>query len=147
MSETLLPPAILAKADFRHNEYAWRVHDLPEVIAAARALNLRNIGGQLQIRTADAIGECDWVGVDACQLIPPMLPWDATVAMAADMALADLTSLQKEFDFAAEIKDAFPGPVERHLAGGGTLEDAVWFVWYVDSEAEAAATAPEIPTE
>ena len=145
MSETHLPPDILAKADFRHNEYACRVADLAEVIAAARALNLRNIGGQLQIRTADAIGECDWVGVDACQLIPPMLPWDATVAMSADIALSDLAELQAEFDFAAEIRDAFPAALERHLAAGGTVEDAVWFVWYVDSEEEAAATAPEIP--
>ena len=145
MSETLLPPDILAKADFRHNEYAWRVHDLPDVIAAARSLSLRNIGGQLQIRTADAIGECDWIGIDACQLIPPVLPWDATVAMAADIALAELAALKAECDFGAEIREAFPGPVERHLAAGGALEDAVWFVWYVDSEEEAAATAPEIP--
>ena len=54
-AEALLPADILARADFRHNEYAWRVADLPDVVAAARDKNLRNLGGQLQIRTGDAI--------------------------------------------------------------------------------------------
>lgn len=137
MSEALLPAAILAKADFRHNEYAWRIDDLPEVIEAARAQGLRNIGGQLQLRTEDAIGECDWVQIDACQLIPPMLPWEAQVEMAANVALQDLAVLKAEFSFAREIKEAFPEAVERLLAAGGKIEDAIWFVWYADTEAEA----------
>ncbi|ESQ91637.1 hypothetical protein [Asticcacaulis benevestitus] len=137
MSEALLPPEILAKADVRHDEYAWRIGDLPEVIEAARAQGLRNIGGQLQIRTEDAIGECDWVQIDACQLIPPMLPWEAQVEMAANVALQDLQLLKAEFNFAREIKEAFPEPVERLLAAGGKIEDAIWFVWYADTEADA----------
>ena len=134
MSEALLPPEILAKADLRHNEYAWRIADLPEVIAAARVLNLRNIGGQLQIRTPEAIGECDWVDIDACQLIPPVLPWDAQVEMSANIALQSLAELKAEVDFAAEIREAFPAPVGQYEASGGKLEDAIWFVWYVDAE-------------
>ncbi|CAL4865963.1 hypothetical protein MMA231_00200 [Asticcacaulis sp. MM231] len=137
MSEALLPPEILAKADVRHDEYAWRIGDLPEVIEAARARGLRNIGGQLQIRTEDAIGECDWVQIDACQLIPPMLPWEAQVEMAANVALQDLQLLKAEFDFAREIKEAFPEPVERLIAAGGKIEDAIWFVWYADTQADA----------
>jgi hypothetical protein len=132
--ESRLPEVILAKADFRHNEYAWRIADLPEVIEAARAMGLRNIGGQLQIRTPDAIGECDWVQVDACQLIPPILPWAAQVEMAANVAMQDLQLLKAEFNFAKEIREAFPGPVEQFLASGGQLEDTIWFVWYVDAE-------------
>ncbi|ESQ85638.1 hypothetical protein AEAC466_00255 [Asticcacaulis sp. AC466] len=132
--ESRLPADILAKADLRHNEYAWRVDDLPDVIAAARALGLRNIGGQLQIRTPDAIGECDWIDIDACQLIPPVLPWEAQVEMAANISLQALAELKAEVDFAAEIREAFPGPVEQLLADGGRLEDAIWFVWYVDAE-------------
>ena len=137
MSEALLPPEILAKADFRHDEYAWRIHDLPEVIEAARAQGLRNIGGQLQLRTEDAIGECDWVQIDACQLIPPMLPWEAQVEMSANVALQDLAVLKAEFSFAREIQEAFPEAIERLLAGGGKIEDAIWFVWYADAEADA----------
>ncbi len=132
--ESRLPADILAKADFRHNEYAWRIADLPEVIEAARAMGLRNIGGQLQIRTPDAIGECDWVQIDACQLIPPVLPWEAQVEMAANVAMQDLQLLKAEFNFAKEIREAFPEPVGQFLASGGQLEDAIWFVWYVDAE-------------
>ncbi len=132
--ESRLPEAILAKADFRHNEYAWRIADLPEVIETARAMGLRNIGGQLQIRTPDAIGECDWVQIDACQLIPPVLPWEAQVEMAANVAMQDLQLLKAEFNFAKEIKDAFPEPVEQFIASGGQLEEVIWFVWYVDAE-------------
>lgn len=137
MSEALLPPEILAKADFRHDEYAWKIDDLPEVIEAARRMGLRNIGGQLQIRTPDAIGECDWVGIDACQLIPPVLPWEAQVEMAANIAMQDLTLLRAEVDFVAEITEAFPEPVAKFILTGGRIEDAVWFVWYLDSEETA----------
>ncbi|MFT4074788.1 MAG: hypothetical protein QM647_04585 [Asticcacaulis sp.] len=137
IAEKLLPAEILAKADFRQNEYAWRIADLPQVIEAARALGLRNIGGQLQIRTPDAIGECDWVQIDACQLIPPVLPWEAQVEMAANVALQDLQMLKAEFNFGKEISEAFPEPVARFIEAGGTLEEAVWFVWYVDTEETA----------
>ena len=137
MSEALLPPEILAKANFRHDEYAWRIDDLPEVIEAVRAQGLRNIGGQLQLRTEDAIGECDWVQIDACQLIPPMLPWEAQVEMSANVALQDLAVLKAEFSFAREIQEAFPEAVERLLAAGGKIEDAIWFVWYADAEESA----------
>ncbi|MGA9659534.1 MAG: hypothetical protein WBQ60_10595 [Asticcacaulis sp.] len=134
LTESRLPADILAKADFRHNEYAWRVNDLPKVIEAARAMGLRNIGGQLQLRTPDAIGECDWVDIDACQLIPPVLPWEAQVDMAANIALQDLQLLKAEFHFATEIQNAFPEAVARFTSSGGKLEDAIWFVWYVDAE-------------
>ena len=134
LTESRLPADILAKADFRHDEYAWRIADLPEVIEAARAMGLRNIGGQLQIRTPEAIGECDWVQIDACQLIPPVLPWQAQVEMAANVALQDLQLLKAEFNFAAEIREAFPEPVAKFTEAGGQLEEAIWFVWYVDAE-------------
>jgi hypothetical protein len=74
------------------------------------------------------------VQVDACQLIPPVLPWEAQVEMAANVAMQDLQLLKAEFNFAREIKDAFPEPVVRFTEAGGTLEDAIWFAWYVDAE-------------
>jgi hypothetical protein len=137
MSEALLPSEILAKADFRSNEYAWRISDLPEVIEAAKELNLLNLGGQLQIRTADAIGECDWVDIDVCKFIPEDLPWDVRVRMAAHTALSDLEELKANVDFALEITEAFPEPVARHIESGGKIEDVIWFVWYADSETTA----------
>lgn len=132
--ESRLPADVLAKADLRHNEYAWRVYDLPEVIAAAKGLNLLNLGGQLQLRTAEAIGEVYWVAVDPCQNVPEDLPWDVRVRMAADFSLRDLAEIQAEFDFLQELRDAFPEPVEKLLAAGGKLEDALWFAWYVDAD-------------
>jgi ABC-type amino acid transport substrate-binding protein len=134
MSEALLPPEILAKADFRHNEYAWRIADLPEVIEAAKVMNLLNLGGQLQIRTPDAIGECDWIDIDVCKFLPEDLPWDARVRMAAQTALSDLEELKANTDFAQEISEAFPEPIAKFTQSGGKVEDAIWFVWYADSE-------------
>ena len=132
--ESRLPTEILAKADLRHNEYAWRVEDLPAVIAAAKALNLLNLGGQLQLRTAEAIGEVYWVAVDPCQNVPEDLPWDVRVRMAADFSLRDLAEIQAEFDFIQELRDAFPEPVAKLQEAGGKLEDALWFAWYVEAE-------------
>ncbi len=136
LSESLLPPDILARADFRHNEYAWRFADLPDVIAAARALNLRTLGGQLQIRTNDAIGECYWVAVDPCAEIAEDLPWEVQVSMSAGMALNSLSEIAAEFDFEQELRDAFPDPIAAYEAAGGKLSDAAWFAWYVDQEPE-----------
>ncbi len=138
LAEALLPADILAPADFRHNEYAWRVADLPDVIAAARDTNLRNLGGQLQIRTDEAIGECYWVAVDACQTISEALPWEVQVRMSADMALKNLAEISEEFDFAQELRDAFPEPVAAYEAAGHSLADAIWFAWYVDFETKPA---------
>jgi hypothetical protein len=132
--ESRLPADILARADLRHNEYAWRVEDLSAVIEAAKTLNLLNLGGQLQLRTAEAIGEVYWVAVDPCQNVPEDLPWDVRVRMAADFSLRDLAEIQAEFDFVQELRDAFPEPVAKLLAAGGKLEDALWFAWYVEAE-------------
>lgn len=134
LNESKLPADILAKADFRHNEYAWRVGDLPAVIEAAQELNLLNLGGQLQLRTPDAIGEVYWVAVDPCRDVPEDLPWEVRVRMAAAFSMRDLAEIQAEFDFLQELRDAFPQPVEQLIAAGGKLEDALWFTWYVDAE-------------
>jgi len=134
LTESKLPADILAKADFRFNEYAWRVEDLPEVIAAAADMNLLNLGGQLQIRTTEAIGECYWVATDPCANVPEDLPWEVRVRMAAELSLRDLAEIQTEFDFAQEITDAFPDPVAAFIASGGDLKSAIWFAWYVAEE-------------
>lgn len=134
-TETLLPAAILEKADFRSNEYAWRIADIPAVIKAAADANLLSLGGQLQIRTPDCIGECDWVETDPAGLVPDDLPWDVRVAMCSELALQDWKDLLAHFDVHQQIREAFPDPIKRHLARGGTVEDATWFVWYVMDEA------------
>ena len=134
LTEKKLPAEILARADFRFNEYAWRVEDLPAVIEAAKALNLLNLGGQLQLRTEKAIGECYWVATDPCVHVPEDLPWEVRVRMAAEFSLRDLAEIQAEFDFAREIADAFPDPVAEFKASGGDVASAIWFAWYVAEE-------------
>ncbi|MGN6423999.1 MAG: hypothetical protein ACTHLA_11880 [Asticcacaulis sp.] len=134
LTESQLPAEILAKADFRFNEYAWRVADLPEVIEAAKTLNLLNLGGQLQLRTDAAIGEVYWVATDPNANVPEDLPWEVRVRMAAEFSLRDLAEIQAEFDFAQEITDAFPDPVAEFKASGGDLTAAIWFAWYVAEE-------------
>ncbi|MDI7775799.1 hypothetical protein [Asticcacaulis sp. EMRT-3] len=134
LAESLLPAGILAKADFRFNEYAWRVADLPDVIAAAQEMGLLNLGGQLQIRTPEAIGECYWVATDPCAHVAEDLPWEVRVRMSAELSLRDLAEIQAEFDFAQEITEAFPEPVAAFIAAGGDLNAAIWFTWYVAEE-------------
>ena len=82
--EAQLPAHILAKADFQHGEYAWRVKDIPEVIKAVVDAGYLNLGGQLQIRIPGCVGECDWVDADPAAMVPPDLPWEVRVRMASD---------------------------------------------------------------
>jgi hypothetical protein len=133
--EAQLPAHILAKADFQHGEYAWRIKDIPEVVKAAADMNLLNLGGQLQVRIPGCIGECDWVDADPAAMVPPDLPWEVRVRMAAELSHQEMADLQQHFDFHQQIREAFPAHVEPYLASGGKIEDATWFVWYVMDEA------------
>lgn len=132
--EARLPAELLAKADFRHNEYAWKIKDIPEVIRTVTAAGFMSLGGQLQIRTSDAIGECEWVETDPAGMAPPDLPWDVRIRMVEQFALQDWEDLKREFDFEEQIRLAFPEPVAEYLATGGSMDDALWFTWYVIDE-------------
>ena len=133
-AEAGLPAEILAKADFRYNEYAWRIKDIPEVIRAATRAGFMSLGGQLQIRIPDAIGECHWVETDPAGLAPADLPWAVRIRMVEELALQDWEELKAHYDFAEQVRLAFPAVLEPYLATGGKLEDALWFTWYVIDE-------------
>ncbi|MDC7692971.1 MULTISPECIES: hypothetical protein [Asticcacaulis] len=133
-AEAGLPAEILAKADFRYNEYAWRIKDIPEVIRAATRAGFMSLGGQLQIRIPDAIGECHWVETDPAGLAPADLPWAVRIRMVEELALQDWEELKAHYDFAEQVRLAFPAVLEPYLAKGGKLEDALWFTWYVIDE-------------
>lgn len=136
-AEAGLPADILAKADFRFNEYAWKIRDIPEVIRAATKAGFMSLGGQLQIRIPDAIGECHWVETDPAGLAPADLPWEVRIRMVEELALQDWEELKAHYDFAEQVKLAFPAVLEPYLAKGGKLDDALWFTWYViDEESE-----------
>jgi hypothetical protein len=137
--ERYLPQELLGRASRRGKEYAWRVDDIPEVIAAARSAGLVSVGGQLQFRLPDGgICECYWVEVDTYQSVSKELPWTERVARTADVALADFTRLASEYDFLEEGRRAFRmhlGQVEHHNESPAEM---MWFVWYVLDAEEGA---------
>lgn len=135
--ESKLPADLLARADFRHNEYVWKIADIPDVIRTVAAQGYMNLGGQLQIRTKDAIGECDWVETDPAGIAEAQLPWAVRIRMVEQFALQDWEDLKREYDFAEQVRLAFPDALSAHLETGGTVDDALWFTWYVlDEEGE-----------
>ncbi len=134
--ESRLPTEILAKASFRFrgDEYAWRVDDIPSVIAAAREMRLVNIGGQLQFRGPDFTCECYWVEVDTYKATPRDLPFEVRVDRTTEAAREAFEELRRRVDFLAEGHTAFADVLNRCENEGGNLTDVMWFVWYVSSE-------------
>lgn len=135
-SEQALPPDILERASLAGNEYAWRLHDIPAVIAAARAANLISIGGQLQFRLpGGGTCECYWVEVDTYRSVDQALPWAERVSRTAEVALRDFEVLQQRFDFIAEGRVGFASYLDALIAQGRDPADSMCFVWSVLSEA------------
>jgi hypothetical protein len=133
-----LPPEILQRASRAGNEYAWGVHDIPDVIEAARLSNLVSIGGQLQFRLPDgSTCECYWVDVDTYKSVDTTLPWQERVTRTAEVALRDFQALQARFDFISEGRGF--AALDALVAQGRDPADFICFVWYVMSEADAKA--------
>lgn len=142
LSEQLLPASLLERATLRGNEYAWPIADLPTVIEAARAANLINIGGQLQFRIPDGgTCECYWIEVDTYKDVSEDFAWSERVSLTATSAMRQFRDLSEKYDFIVEGRQAFAQHLLAFEALGGDLEDAQCFVWYVESEQEAASRA------
>lgn len=100
-------------------QYAWRLEDIPQVIEAARFLNLISIGGQLQFRLPDGgTCECYWVDVDTYKSVDKRLPWTERVNRTAEAALRDFEALPKRYDFIAEGRVAFASYLDGLVAQG-----------------------------
>ncbi len=127
----LLPAEILQRANLNGNEYAWRVEDIPCVIEAGRALNLVNIGGQLQFRLPDGTAEVYWIEVDPTRWAPADLPRDDYVNECARLALEHFDRFVTPLDLIEEGRKAFPGRIERWEARGHDPREFMWFVWYL----------------
>ena len=133
-AETELPSALLERASLRGNEYAWRIEDIPAVIDAAEAANLVSVGGQLQFRLPDgATCECYWVEVDALRNLPDELGWSDRVHATASAARQQFDELKQRDDFVGEGRGSFTY-LSDFETNGGSIADAMCFVWYVDSE-------------
>jgi hypothetical protein len=131
-AETLLPDEILKRASLAGTEYAWHPSDIPNVIKEAEEAHLLNLGGQLQFRMPGATCECYWVEVTAED--EPELAWEERVARSAAKALADFEAVQSKYDFIAEGRRAFEKYLDDFEAKGGDLNEAMCFVWYVETE-------------
>jgi hypothetical protein len=141
LSAQALPPEILQRASLAGNEYAWRIRDIPDVIAAARGANLISIGGQLQFRLPrGGTCECYWVDVRTDRSVDKALPWSERVHRTAEVALRDFEALQESFDFIAEGQVGFASHLDALVAQGHDPADSMCFVWYVLSE-DAEKTA------
>ena len=132
--EQLLPAEMLAKASLEGKEYVWRLSDIPDVINAAEKANLVNIGGQLQFRLPTGTCECYWIEVDACKSLTNRMSWSERVRNSASVARADYAELRRVKDFIAEGRDGFGPSFQEFEASGGTLEEAMFFVWYFESK-------------
>ena len=132
LSAQALPPEILQRASLAGSEYAWRIRDIPEVIAAARGADLINIGGQLQFRLpTGGTCECYWVDVRTDRSVDKALPWSERVHRTAEVALRDFEALQENFDFFAEGRIGFASHLDALVAQGHDPADSMCFVWYV----------------
>jgi hypothetical protein len=132
--ERKLPPEILARATRSGNEYGWPIEEIPQVIEAARAAELVNIGGQLQFIIPGGICECYWIEVDTSKPAPESLPWSERVQTSAAAALAAFQQLRDKTDFIAEGRKAFPEHLAKYEAVGGKIGDAMRFIWYVEAQ-------------
>jgi hypothetical protein len=135
-AETLLPAEILKRSSLAGSEYAWHPSDIPDVIKAAEKAQLLNLGGQLQFRLPGATCECYWVEVTTED--HPDLSWGERVARSAAKSLEGFEVVRSKFDFIVEGRRAFEKRLDDFEAGGGNLNDAMCFVWYVESEESLA---------
>ena len=140
VAERYLPADLLNRASLHGEEYAWPLHDIPEVIEAARRADLVSIGGQLQFRLPDAgVCECYWVEVDTHRSVPKALPWSDRVEETAKVALAAFNNLSAEYDFLAEGRRGFADHLQAFEAQGQDPRQVMCFVWYVESAANDGA--------
>lgn len=98
VEETLLPPSALAKAIKHGNEYGWAQEDVPEVIDAAEAVGLANLGGQPQFVYPEGTCEPYWLNADAANQNEGET-WDAYVARSASEVRAGFQRLLEEDEF------------------------------------------------
>jgi hypothetical protein len=136
--ERLLPSELIRRVSQRGREYAWSLDDIPDVIEAARAAQLINVGGQLQFRLPNGgTCECYWIKVDTHREIDQTLPWDARVQGAAQAARRQFAELPPKEVLVEEGRKAFGHHLAEAETAGHNLADLICFVWYVAAKQEA----------
>lgn len=130
--EQALPTELVRRASLRGGEYAWPLDDIPDVIEAARAARLINIGGQLQFRLPDGgICECYWIEVDTYRDVDKALPWDARVRLTAEAAQRQFAELPPGDLLVEEGRKGFGAHLTEAEIAGHRRAELMCFVWYV----------------
>jgi hypothetical protein len=116
----------------RGNEYAWPLSAVEEVVTAARACGLANLGGQAQFRIPEGTCELYWLAADSSARLPGE-PWDRYVNRSADEVLARFRDVRQRTDFIQEglVFEVLRGLHER----GADLNHSLCFVLYFDGSA------------
>ncbi len=122
MLEHRLPAPVLALADRRHGESAWRRTDLPALAQAASAAGLATFGGQVQIRLRSGVHELYWQDYDPTPRRPGER-WPDFVDRSWKELLFLVADLPPDDQLAAAVGEG--DPAER-LNG-------LWFVVYLEA--------------
>jgi hypothetical protein len=133
--ERRLPQDILALADWRGGEAAWRRKDLPLLAAAAAGLGFACLGGQVQIRLPDATAELYWQDFDPVERRPAE-DWETYVRRSWSEALFLADSLPSDEALIGAARSAFEALAQRTDA---ELADGLWFVTYLAAAPMAGA--------
>ena len=137
--EQALPPELIRRASLRGREYAWSLDDIPDVIEAARAARLINIGGQLQFRLPEGgTCECYWIEVDTYRDVDKALPWDARVQLTAEAAQRQFAALPPKDVLVEEGGKGFGPHLAEAEKAGHEIADLMCFVWYVAAHQDEA---------
>lgn len=131
MVEEKLPAAVLAKATRSGNELAWSLTDVPEVISAAEASGLGNVGGQPQFIHPDGTCEPYWLNADS-EARRKDETWPEYVRRSANEVRAGFERIVSETDFEKEAR-SFSFLAEK-LGRGENIMVHLRFVLYFADE-------------
>jgi hypothetical protein len=130
MDELALPESIRRKASITPGgEHAWRIDDVEDVIAAARAIGLACLGGQVQFQFPEGTCEAYWLSYNPAEQRPGEL-WQEYVSRSADETLAAFRRVRSETDFRAVARGWAFIQQKIDMEGCDPIEN-LWFVLYI----------------
>ncbi len=133
MEENLLPTELLNKASISTGgEHAWKRQDIPNVIAAAKAVGLANLGGQVQYQGSFGTMESYWLdfGSSEKELLES---WQHYVKRSADETLDGFTLLCDKTDFDKDLTEKW-SHVSEVKKRNITASEHLWFILYFAEE-------------
>jgi hypothetical protein len=134
---TQLPPQVLAKADLRGNEYAWRPEDFLDALSDAASRGLACIGGQFQFRVPDGTCEMYWLSADPADRAERE-KWSDYVARSEREVRERFTRMLETVDFRREAQN-FEHLQQKIVSADFNLMAHLCFVAYFVDEHDQCA--------